>query len=161
MRIELVAKRYSQGYLDHIRETKPGTITWEFEPGKRYAIYLKPNGLYQWETERFSYRAEPLKDLLQFVKEAYGGHLAKLMREAVYEALDQAEDLKEALTQAQVERRNDDRWSSQYGNVWITTKGGTRKRASLISQGETTAIVRLIGEDYPSEVAKQWITPVP
>ena len=161
MRIELVGTRYSEGYLNRIRQTKPDQIMDEFRPSHRYAIYLKPNGLYQWETERFSYSPEPLEDLLQFVKEGYGGHLAKLMREAVYEALDQAEDLKEALTQAQVERRNDDRWSSQYGNVWVTTKGGTRKRASLISEGETTAIVRLIGENYPSEVAKRWITPVP
>lgn len=79
MRIELVGTRYSEGYLNRIRETKPEHITDEFQPGQRYAIYLKHNGLYQWETERFSYRAEPLEDLLQFVKEAYGGHFAKLI----------------------------------------------------------------------------------
>ena len=161
MRIELVGARYSEGYLNHIRETKLDQITDEFQSGQRYAIYLKPSGLYQWETDRFTYRAEPLEDLLKFVKEAYGGHLAKLMREAVYEALDEAEALKEALTNAQQERHDDDRWASQYGNVWVTNKGGSQKRASLISEGKTTAIVRLIGENYPCEVNKRWITTVP
>lgn len=161
MRIELVAVRYSEGRLSYIRETKPDQITDEFKAGERYAIYLKPDGLYQWETEGWTYRAEPLEDLLKFVKEAYGGHLAKVMRKSIYEALDQAEELKEALSSAQRERRNDDRWASEYGNVWVTTKGGTRKRASLISEGKNIAIVRLIGENSPCEVNKQWVSPVP
>ena len=157
MRIELVGARYSEGYLNHIRETKLDQITDEFQSGQRYAIYLKPSGLYQWETEKFSFRPEPLEDLLRFIKEAYGGHLAKLMREGVYQALDDAEAMKEALTQAQRERRNDDRWASEYGNLLVTTKGGTQKRAALISEGKNNVIVRLIGENYPSVVDKQWV----
>ena len=161
MRLELVATRYSEGYLNHIRQTKPDQITDQLQAGERYAIYLKPNGLYQWETERFTYRAEPLEDLLKFIKEGYGGLLAKEMRNGVYKTLDEAEAMKEALTRAQKERRNDDRWASEYGNLLVTTKGGSQKRAALISEGENSVIVRLIGENYPSVVDKQWVKYVP
>ena len=109
MRVELVGNRYNQDHLDHIRHTKPEQITNEFRPSTKYAIYLKPDGLYQWEEGGWPHFPQPLEDLLQSVKARYGGYLAKLMREAVYEALDEAEDLKEALTSAQRERRNDDR----------------------------------------------------
>ena len=102
MRIELVGNRYSEGYLDHIRQTKARTNHGRVPP--KHKIRNLPEArrsIPVGRQEAGHTFQNPLKTYLQFVKARYGGHLAKLMREAVYEALDEAEALKEALTQAQ------------------------------------------------------------
>lgn len=161
MRIELIAARYSVEYLDGIWERKPDQITGQFYPQQKYGIYLKPDGLYQWQAEELAYPPAPLEEVLKFVKEKYGGHLAKLMREGVYKALDKAEEMKAGIALAQAERRADGQWASVHGNVMLCRKSGHEVRASLIRKGKDLATVRIIGEPEPMIVDKRCIRHIP
>ena len=160
MRIELIAQRYSTAFIHNLWATKPSQITPQFYPSQKYGIYLKPDGLFQWQAEELAYPPAPLEEVLEFVKEKYGGYLAKLMRKGVYEALDDAEAMKAGITHAQAERRADERWQSEYGNVMMCRKSG-EVRASLIREGENMATVRIIGKDTPMVTDKRWVRRLP